>query len=261
MTGIRRFWAEVIIPHRDALLALTTGLAFIGLWELLPALGLINPFFVSSPTRIFKAGQWLFAHGLWHDIGVSLTEFMLGMLLAIVLGVGVGFIVGWYRSLNAMFEPFITILNATPRIALLPLIILWLGIGIESKIAAVFLGAFFPIAITVMKGVGNIDETLLRCARSFGANDHQTFATLVMPSSIPFLVAGLHIAVGRGLVGVVIGEMLAAQAGVGYMMSRSAAMFQTDKVFVGLILLASFGYFLTELLKLIEKRIEDWRPL
>jgi len=258
---IRRIWTERMAPHRDALLAITTGLIFVGLWELLPALGVIDPFFVSSPSRIFKAGQWLFAHGLWQDIWVSLGEFMLGMLLAMVLGVLVGFVVGWYRSLNAMFEPFITILNATPRIALIPLIILWMGIGMQSKVAAVFLGAFFPIAITVMKGVHTIDETLLRCAHSFGATDRQVIFTLAAPSSVPFLVAGLHIAVGRGLVGMVIGEMMAAQAGVGFMMSRSAALFQTDKVFFGLILLAGFGYFLTEILKLIEKRIEGWRPL
>jgi len=258
---MRRFWAEKIVPCRDSLLAITTGLVFIGLWELLPALGVIDPFYVSSPARIVKAGQWLFAHGLWHDIWVSLGEFTLGMLLAIVLGVGVGFLVGWYRTLNVMFEPFITLLNATPRIALLPLIILWMGIGMQSKVAAVFLGAFFPIAITVMKGVHNVDETLLRCSHSFGATDHQVILTLVAPSSVPFLVAGLHIAVGRGLVGMVIGEMMAAQAGVGFMMSRSASLFQTDKVFVGLILLAGFGYFLTEVLKLFEKRIEGWRPL
>lgn len=258
---IRRLWGDAVASRRDTLLAVGTGLIFITLWELLPALGWVDPFFTSSPSRIIKAGGWLFAHGLWHDIWISLVEFTIGMVLAIVLGVVVGFLVGWYRSLNAMFEPFITILNATPRIALLPLIILWLGIGMYSKVAAVFLGAFFPIAITVMKGVRNIDETLLRCAHSFGATDRQVILTLVAPSSVPFLVAGLHIGVGRGLVGMVIGEMMAAQAGVGFMMSRSAALFQTDKVFVGLVLLAGFGYFLTSVLRYIEKHIENWRPL
>ena len=258
---IRRFWSEVLSPRRDLWLALGTGLVLIALWELLPALGLVDPFFVSSPSRIIKAGQWLFAHGFWYDIWVSLVEFTLGMLLAIVLGVLTGFLIGWYRLLNAMLEPLVTILNATPRIALLPLIILWLGIGMYSKVAAVFLGAYFPIAITVMKGVRNIDENLLRCAHSFGATDRQVILTLVAPSSVPFLVAGMHIGMGRGLVGMVLGEMLAAQAGVGYVMSRSAGLFQTDKVFFGLILLASFGYVLTLLLNYVENRINKWRPL
>jgi NitT/TauT family transport system permease protein len=144
-------------------------------------------------------------------------------------------------------------------VALLPLIILWLGIGIESKIAAVFLGAFFPILVNVIAGVKTIDATLLKCARSFGANDRQIFLTLALPTSLPFMVAGMQLAVGRGLVGVVVGEMLAAQAGIGHTMALSSAMFQTDRVFVCLILLSGFGYILTILVKRLEKYFEKWR--
>lgn len=248
-------------PSRKVLLSLATLVVFLGTWELLPALGWIDPFFISSPSRILRAANWLFAHGFWHDIWVSLSEFGLGMLLAILLGIGSGLILGWYRILDAMFEPFITMLNAMPRVALLPIIILWLGIGIESKVAAVFLGAFFPIIINVMKGVNTVDENLLMCARSFNARDSQIFSSIVLPSSVPYIVAGLHIAVGRGLVGVVIGELLASQAGVGHMISMASTTFQTDKVFVGVLLLAAFGYILTELLKQMEKRFESWRIL
>jgi ABC-type nitrate/sulfonate/bicarbonate transport system permease component len=202
----------------------------------------------------------LFGHGLWNDIGVSLGEFVLGLSLAIVVSIPLGLLLGWYRRLNAMFEPFVTMLNATPRVALLPLIILWLGIGMQSKVAAVFLGAFFPLVVNVMAGVRAIDETLLKCARSFGASDRQVFTTLALPSSVPFIVAAMRLAVGRGLVGVVVGEMLASTAGIGHMMALASATFQTDKMFVGLLLLAGFGYFLTELLKRLEKRYESWRP-
>jgi NitT/TauT family transport system permease protein len=247
-------------PVRDRLLAALTGVTFVALWEILPASGLIDPFFVSSPSRIYVAAQWLFANGFWYDIYVSLTQFTLGMLLAMAVGIVLGLLLGWYKTLNAMFEPFVTMLNAMPRVALLPIIILWLGIGMESKVAAVFLGAFLPIIITVMKGVRTVDENLIKCARSFGANDSQLFMTLAIPSSLPFIVAGLHIAVGRGLVGVVIGELLASQAGVGHMMAKASATFQIDKVFVGVLFLAVFGYLLTELLKLIEKQFEKWRP-
>lgn len=251
---------KIHAPVRDRLLAALTGITFVTLWEILPASGLINPFFTSSPSRIYVAAQWLFANGFWYDIYVSLTQFTLGMLLAMVVGIVLGLLLGWYKTLNAMFEPFVTMLNAMPRVALLPIIILWLGIGMESKIAAVFLGAFLPIIITVMKGVRTVDENLIKCARSFGANDSQMFMTLAIPSSLPFIVAGLHIAVGRGLVGVVIGELLAAQAGVGHMMAKASATFQIDKVFVGVLFLAGFGYILIELLKIIERRVEKWRP-
>jgi ABC-type nitrate/sulfonate/bicarbonate transport system permease component len=244
---------------RKLLLFSLTMVFFLVLWEVLPAQGWVDPFFTSSPSLIIKAANWLFAHGLWKDIRISLGEFSLGMFVAIISGILVGIVLGWYRTLDAMFEPFVTMFNAMPRVALLPMIILWLGIGIESKVAAVFLGAFFPIVISVMKGVRTVDENLLKCARSYCATDWQVFKTLALPTCIPFLVSGLHIAVGRGLVGVVIGELLASQAGVGNMINKASSTFQTDKVFVGVILLTGFGYFLTEILKQLEKIFYSWR--
>jgi len=255
---LKRLWNDNQYSRKLLLSSMTLAI-FLVLWEILPAAGWLDPFFTSSPSRILQAADWLFAHGLWNDIWVSLSEFALGMLLGTTLGILVGILLGWYRTLDAMFEPFVTMLNAMPRVALLPLIILWLGIGMESKVAAVFLGAFFPIVINVMKGVRTVDENLLKCARSFNANDRQVLSTLVLPSSVPFIVAGLHIGVGRGLVAVVIGEMLASQAGVGHMINMASATFQTDKVFVGIFLLAGFGYILTEILKQLEKIFEPWR--
>jgi len=182
-------------------------------------------------------------------------------LIATVIGIVMGLLIGWYQTLYAIFEPFITLFNAAPRVALIPILILWLGIGIKSKIAAVVLGAFFPQVISVMKSVRTLDENLLRCARSFGANDAQVFRTLILPNSVPFIVAGLHIAIGRGLVGVVIGELLASQAGVGHVMALASATFQTDKLFVGLVILSGFGYFLTKLVEFAERYFEAWRSL
>lgn len=245
--------------YENVLLAGGTVLAFLAVWEFFPAAGLVDPFFTSSPSRIFNAARWLFAHGLWNDIRVSLLEFSTGIGLAILLSLPIGLLLGWYRRLNAMFDPFISMLNATPRVALLPIIILWLGIGIQSKIAAVFLGAFFPLVINIMAGVRTVDEVLLKCSRSFGASDRQVLTTLVMPTCVPFFVAGMRLALGRGLVGVVVGEMLASTAGIGHMMTLASASFQMDKMFVGLILLAGFGYALTEILRRLETRFESWR--
>jgi ABC-type nitrate/sulfonate/bicarbonate transport system permease component len=257
----RRFghFLDFFRKNESTLLAVSAMLVFLVLWELLPDIGLVNPFFTSSPSRIIAAGQWLFAHGFWNDILVSLGEFAGGMALAILFSIPLGLLLGWYRRLNAAFEPFVTMINAMPRVALLPLIILWLGIGMASKVAAVFLGAFFPLAINLMVGVKTVDESLLKCARSFGATDRQVFTTLALPTSVPFLVAGMRLALGRGLVGVVVGEMLASTAGIGHMMTLASSSFQTDKMFVGLILLAGFGYLLTELLLHLEKRFASWR--
>lgn len=245
--------------RRETWLGLTSLMVFLLVWEILPAVGLLDPFFSSSPSRILKTGLKMFQNGFWFDIQISLNEFFLGMLLAALLGIGLGLMLGWYRTLYAILEPFITMLNSAPRVALIPLLILWLGIGMQSKIAAVFLGAFFPLVISVMKSVRTLDETLLRCARSFGANDAQVFLTLILPNSVPFMVAGLHIAIGRGLVGVVIGEMLASQAGVGHVMAIASSTFQTDKLFVGLVVLSMVGFALTRLVEVGEKRLELWR--
>jgi NitT/TauT family transport system permease protein len=248
------------LRHEHIILPAAAFALFLLLWELLPALDIVKPLFTSSPTRIVKAAKWLFAHGLWNDIRVSVIEFGLGFALAGALGIPGGILLGWYRRLTVMFDPFITGLYALPRSALLPILILWLGIGIRSKIAVVFLGAIFPILINAMAGVRTIDEMLLRCARSFGANDRQLFLTLALPSSVPFIITGLRLGVGRALVGIVVGELVAATAGIGHMMSVAGATFQTDKVYVGILLLAGAGYLLTALLKRLEARFETWRP-
>lgn len=246
--------------YENGILGAVSVLIFLVIWELVANLGLVKPLLISSPTRILSAAQWLFAHGFINDIRISATEFAVGYAIAIIIGIPLGILFGWYRRLNAVFDPFVSALYATPRVALLPLLILWLGIGLESKMAVVFLGAFFPVLVNTLAGVRTIDEQLLKCAQSFGATDRQIFTTLALPSAIPFVITGMRLGAGRGLVGVVVGELVAATRGVGYVMSIAGATFQTDKVFVGIILLAVSGYLMVELLKRIETRFESWRP-
>lgn len=255
-TGLRAFYRK----HENTILPLTTVIVFFAAWELVAGLGLIRPLLISSPSRILKAAVWLFEHGFWNDILVSANEFGVGFALSVVIGIPLGILMGWYRRLNVMFDPFISALYAMPRIALLPILILWLGIGIESKIAVVFLGAFFPMLVSTMAGMKTIDESLLKCARSFGARDRQVFTTLALPGSVPFIITGMRLGMGRGLVGVVVGELVASNAGVGYVMSLAGATFQTDKVYVGILMLALTGYVLVEVLKWLEARFESWRP-
>jgi NitT/TauT family transport system permease protein len=252
-------WRRLYQRHRSVILGSVTMAFFLVIWELAPALGLVKPIFTSSPSRIVVAAQWLFANGFWYDIWVSFSEFALGFGLAIALGIPVGVLLGWFPTPRAMFEPFVISLYSVPRVALLPLIILWLGIGIQSKVAMVFLGAIFPIIVNAMSGVTTVDEVLVKCARAFGANDRQVLWTVALPGSVPFMIAGMRLGAGRGLVGVVVGEMVAAQAGVGHMMARAGATFQTDKVFVGVILLAIFGLLLSKSLQALEAKVDSWR--
>ena len=245
--------------YEKLILGWGTLLLFLGLWELAPVLGWVKPLFTSSPSRIWMAAQWLFAHGFWKDIRVSALEFGYGFGLALLVGAPLGVLLGWYRRFHAMFEPLIIMLYVTPRVALVPMLILWFGLGIESKVAIVFLGGFFAILLNVMAGMQTLDEGLVRCARSFGATDRQLFLTIALPSVLPFLVAGMKLAVGRALVGVLVGELVASNAGVGHMMAVAGATFQTDKVFVGVVLLAVVGWSLTALFQWIEERLSPWR--
>jgi len=246
--------------HEHKILAAFGLLVFLVFWELLPALGLVRPIFTSSPTRIVAAAWWLAANGLWNDILVSAAEFGMGFAMAVLIGVPLGVLLGWYDRWRAILNPYISTLYVTPRVAFLPLLILWLGIGFATKVTVVFLGAVFPIVINVIAGMRTIDETLLMCARSFGAKDRHIFVSLALPSCVPFMVAGLRIGVGRALVGVVVAEMVASSEGIGHMMSKAGSMFQTDRVFVGIILIALFGYTVTSFLNRLERHFECWRP-
>ena len=249
------------LTFQRPILGVTGVLVFFSIWEYIGTSGLVNPLFVSAPTKILRAAIGMIQQGdIWNDLYVSGAEFAIGFALAIVIGIPLGMLLGWYRTVYYILDPFVTAFNATPRIALTPLFIIWFGIGIWSKVALVFLGAFFPIVLNTFAGVRTLDELLLRAARSFGANDRQIFRTIVLPGSVPFILSGLRLGLGRALVGIVVGEMVAATAGIGYSMAVAGATFQTDKLFVGVLILTAFGVLFTEGLNRLEHRFDAWRP-
>lgn len=233
----------------------------LGLWEVVSRAGVVEPIFLSSPTRIAVVGWAMLASGeLLVHLRVSGLEFLLGYGLAVATGLPIGLAAGWYPRLGFTLDPFLSALYATPRVALLPLIILWVGIGIWSTVAVVSLGAFFPICLTTMAGVRTVDHLHVRLAQSFQAGAAQIFRTIVLPSCVPFMLAGLRLGVGRALVGVVVGELFGASAGIGFLITVAGSTFQTDKVFVGIAILAGFGVLCNELLSRAERRVERWRP-
>ena len=251
---------SLLRKNSDNLLALGGLTVFLVLWELLPALGLVRPLFTSSPSRIVRAAIWLAQHGLWHDLAVSGLEFSLGFGLSAALGIPLGFLLGWYRPLNAVLDTFVQAINATPRLALAPLFIVWLGLGLTSKVAVVFLVAFIPVVMNTRAGLKTLPLPLVQCARAFGAHSWQIFLTVAVPASVPWIIAGLRQAIGQALVGVVIAELISSTAGVGYIIDVASATFQTDKVFVALVILSAFGLSLSRLLEALEARFDTWRP-
>jgi ABC-type nitrate/sulfonate/bicarbonate transport system permease component len=235
---------------------------FLSVWELLGGvLQVVNPMFMSAPSLIAKAAVQLFESGeIWNDLRVSGLEFFWGYILSVIVAVPFGIAVGWYKRMAYVFDPFINAMNATPRVALLPLVIIWLGIGIISKVGIIFLGAVFPILINTRDGVKTTPYNLLTAARSFGASQWQIFRSVVLPSTVPFILTGLRLGVGRALIGVMVGELYAATAGIGFMITVAGATFQTDKVFVGVLIFAITGMIAMELLTKLEKRFSKWRP-
>ena len=250
------------LNQEKKILGTSAVVVFLTVWELIGStFQLINPMFMSAPSLIWKAAVQLFTSGeIYNDLYVSGVEFAWGYFLSVIFAIPFGIACGWYRRMSYIFDPFINAMNATPRVALLPLVIIWLGIGILSKVGIIFLGAVFPILINTRDGVKTTPYNLLNAARSFGASEWQIFRSVVLPSTVPFILTGLRLGVGRALIGVMVGELYAATAGIGFMITVAGATFQTDKVFVGVFVFAITGVIAMELLTRLESRFDKWRP-
>jgi|SRR5215475_12570907 len=230
-------------------------------WELVARIGLMDPMFISAPTLIARAGYTLLAEGeLWPDFQVSATEFLFGYALAAVVGIPLGLATGRYPRLSFVFGPFVDTLNAVPRLTLMPLIVIWFGIGIWSKIVVVFLGAVLPVVIAAQSGVKTNEARFIRVARSFGASELKIFSSIILPGTVPFIFTGLKYGAGRALLGVVVGELYAATAGIGHMIGMAGNTLQTDALFFGVLMFTAAGLVTVWVLNLCERRFETWRP-
>ena len=221
----------------------------------------ISPLFFSGPSAIGKQFWISLTQGnLLADLAFSGKNFTIGFGIALVSSIVLDVIIGWYRRVRLILDPFLNALYAAPRIAMMPLIIIWFGIGMWSKVFIVFLSAFFPILVNTVAGIRNMDRDLLRAAQAFCASDWQIFKTLAIPGSVPFILTGVRQGVAVGLIGVVVGEMLGSSEGVGFMVAYGGQTFQTDTLFVGFVIIAFAGILLTSLAERLERRFSRWRP-
>jgi NitT/TauT family transport system permease protein len=230
-------------------------------WEIIWELGWISPLFFSGPSAVAKQFWETLRHGsLLSDMAFSGKNFGLGFLFASVAGIVLGIIFGWYRWIRLLSNPFVNAFYSMPRIAMVPLIIMWFGIGMWSKVFIVFLFAFFPILVNTIAGVKALDPDLLRAARAYCATDWQIFTTVALPGSVPFILTGIRQGVSLGLIGVVIGEMFGGSEGIGYMVAYGGQTFQTDTLFVGVVIIAIAGILFTWLAERLERRFSRWKP-
>lgn len=238
-----------------------SGTLFFGGWEAFSRSGAVSPIFLPPPSTIGTTLVRLMGTGdFWSDFLLTGEEFAAGFLLAVVVGVPLGLLVGWYRRVYYTVNPFLSSLYALPRVALLPWIMLWLGLDFAPKVAMTFLGAVLPITINTLDGVRTVDAGLLRVARSFNAPQSFLFRTLVLPSVVPFTVTGARIGLGTGLIGTIVAEFVTARNGIGYMMHVAGHNLQTDLVFVGIVVIAAWALLLTALVSRIESYFQRWRP-
>ncbi|MCK9914825.1 ABC transporter permease [Microbacteriaceae bacterium K1510] len=226
-------------------------------WELVGPF--IDPIFFSYPSRIAIAFYELTRSGdLPYYLGQSLEVMFYGLLSAIVVGIPLAVAMARIRWLDWALDLPINALYATPMVALVPLLVLWFGIYLKAKIIVVFLFAVFPILINTYQGVRECDKNMIEVARSFRSNEARMWQDVLLPYALPYIAAGIRLAIGRGLVGMVIAEFYTTISGLGFMITRYANVFEMDKTLVPVVVLMIMGVSLTTGLKWVERRLAPW---
>jgi NitT/TauT family transport system permease protein len=229
------------------------------LWELVSRFLISNALFLAAPSQIVVAIWKLSVTGeMARHIAVSAQEFALGYVIASLIGIAFGLGMASSERFKQALQPWISGLYATPTIALAPLFILWLGIGIWSKVLVVIFLVLFPVTINTEAGLRTTSDRLVEMLRSFGATSSQIFFKVSLPSALPFILAGLKLGIGRGLIGVVVAELFGSRAGLGRLISQSADAFNMPDLFAGVIVLAVAGIVMTAGFGWMEKKLVPW---
>lgn len=250
----------IVVPER-LLYGAIGFIVVLAIWELVVGLGLVRASLLSSPTRIVGAAIADFSSGvIWPQIGTSLLEWVVGFILGILVAIPLGFAIGLFRRFEYLVDPFVAALYSTPMVALVPLVIIVFGVDLPSKFFIVFLFTVLPLTISTVYGVHTAERRYLDIARSFRAPRRLVFTSVTFPTSVPFIITGLRIAAGHALVGVIVAEFLAANAGIGFYISFNGTNLSTSRVFLGLFLLGGFGVVVGEAIRVLEHRFDRWRP-
>jgi sulfonate transport system permease protein len=219
----------------------------------------VDPVLFTTPDAIALAAVETIRSGeLWHYLWPSLVVLAIGLTLAAIVGIAVGLVLARFWVLDVAFGVYITFLYSIPSVALVPLIVLWAGFETTAKVIILFMFAFFPMAINTHQGVKNVDPKLIEVGRAFRASERQLWTNIVLPGALPFIVTGLRLAVGRGLIGMVLADLYTAISGIGYLIVRTASTYQINKMFVPIVTLGLLGVTLTALLRVLELQVAPW---
>ncbi len=244
----------------DRALGLVGIVGFLLLWELVPRAGIVSEAYLSPPSQILPA-IWQMAQSgeLLKHVGASLQRSLWGLLLAIGLGVALGLLMGWFSRLEAIVDPILQLFRQTSAFALFPVFILFLGIGELSKVAIIFWASFWPVLLSTISGVKQVDQLLINSARSMGASRLFVFGKVVLPAASPSIFTGIRLAGTYCITALVAAEMIGAHSGLGFLTLNSQEVFQIPAMYAGILLLALLGLALNFILARIERRLTRWR--
>ena len=241
------------------------GLAVLGLWELAIAADLAEPLIFSSPSLIAEriasmlGGEIVYGRTIFNHIGATLQQIVIGYAFGATFGVVLGYVFGRVRLLRKTFEPIILALFAIPKIALAPLFVLVLGIGLWSKVGIVFIEVFFVVFFNTLKGVLDVNEEYVHIARIMGASRVQVSRRVILPAALPSILIGLKMGVPFAIIGAILGEYIASNQGLGWFILYSTNSFDASGLWAGIIFLVTITWLLGQLVNLAQARILRWQ--
>ena len=246
--------------HRKVLLGLLAVAIFLAAWQAVFLVVPFNKLFISKPDLIFDALVELIASGdLMRDLAISAVPFFYGFSAAVLVGVPLGVVMGWRAPVRYTLDPIMTVFYASPLVALAPLVIVFFGVGVAGKAIIIFLLSVFPFIFNAQAGVRAVDPLLINVVRSMGGKERDLYLKILIPSVLPYIVAGARIAVGRGLIGILVGEFFAASEGIGYAIARFGDLFALDKMFACIAAIMVIAVALTEGIRWAERAAFPWR--
>jgi NitT/TauT family transport system permease protein len=248
---------------RGAIVALQvfTFVFLMGIWQTLSALTILDPFFFSQPSDIaLRLWDWLSTGFIWPHLATTLIEALLAFVIGTAFGVGLGLAFARVDLIAAVFDPYIRMFNALPRVILAPIFLLWFGLGIASKVALGVTLVFFVVFFNTYQGVREVDLVILNNARMLQATDRQLLRHVYLPSAMAWIFSSLHTSIGFALVGAVVGEYLGSARGIGYVVSQAEGVFDTTGVFAGLILTSAVVLCIDLGIERLERYLLRWRP-
>lgn len=242
------------------LVRLASMLVVLGGWQIVGQR--VSPVFLSYPTAIAKAAIALIASGeLLHALASSLETLAIGFVSAAVLGIAAGLLIGRYRTVEAATDWLINALYATPLVSVIPLVILWFGLGQAAKLFIIILLAIFPIIINTAAGVRNVPQALIDVSTAFAASESQVFVKIILPSAVSYMMTGLRLGIGRAILGMVVAEFFTAISGLGAVIVKYGNQYDTASMFVPILVLMVLGIVLTALVRRAENYFARWREV